>query len=86
MGYQNKVKLIRVPENQGIECNERTHKIAKEGSEKLPKPDINLALPKSKFRGFITDWVQKKHNNTWESVPKPTHGKTFLRRPWSKRT
>ncbi|CAD7085101.1 unnamed protein product [Hermetia illucens] len=82
MSRFNTVELLWVPGHCGIEGNEISDALAKEGSiSPLPGPEpaigVSVALAKSVFK----NWEEVSHNDRWQSLNAARHTKLFLPEP-----
>ncbi|CAG9820215.1 unnamed protein product [Phaedon cochleariae] len=87
LGANNRVTLLWVPGHQGVEGNEKSDILAKQGTESVfigPEPYFGVTASAAKTT--ISGWAEGKTLTYWSELPGLTHSKAFLPKPWEKIT
>jgi hypothetical protein len=87
LAEHNKVQLIWVPGQEGIEGNEVADQLTKLGSEGPfigPEPACSISMGIAKTA--VRDWTNRDHKKYWESLTGLKQAKGFLQGPSVRRT
>ena len=86
LAEHNSIQLVWMPGHMGIDGNEITDKLARQGSSHpLIGPKPVLCISAEDTGGVIGDWMSRIHEEHWQCVHGQRQTKGFLKRPSAKK-
>jgi hypothetical protein len=86
LAEHNRIQLVWVLGDMGIDGNEIADQLARQGSSyTLIGPERALSISAKVAKGAVRDWVNRKHEEHLQSIHRQRQVKGFLKKPSAKK-